>query len=98
MTTIRIMDEYEVHAYKGYFVGSYCVASGDGRFVGRAQICTHRPSSQARAKPVEQVQSVGAYPDAARALKAAQHQARQVIDSLTPNWDPFTNPGWLVSR
>jgi hypothetical protein len=92
------MDAYEVHAYKGYFVGSFCVPVGDGRYIGRAQICTHRPSSGATARPVEEVQSVGAYPDANRALKAAQHQARQVIDSLTPNWDPFTNPGWLVSR
>jgi hypothetical protein len=92
------MDAYEVHAYKGYFIGSFCTPVGDGRYVGRAQICTHRPSSNAKAKPVEEVQSVGAYADGARALKAAQHQARQVIDSLTPNWDPFTNPGWLVSR
>ena len=92
------MDAYVVHAYKGYFVGSFCVPAGDGRWVGRAQICTHRPSSHAVAKPVETVQSVGAYPDGQRALKAAQHQARQVIDSLSPNWDPFTNPGWLISR
>jgi hypothetical protein len=92
------MEGYEVHAYKGYFVGSFTVAVGDGRYVGRAQICTHRPTSERGAKVVEEVQSVGAYPDADRALKAAQHQARQVIDSLTPNWDPFTNPGWLVSR
>ncbi len=92
------MDGYEVHAYKGYFVGSFSTPVGDGRYVGRAQICTHRPRTSVTAKPVEEVQSVGAYPDANRALKAAQHQARQVIDSLTPNWDPFTNPGWLVSR
>jgi hypothetical protein len=92
------MDAYEVHAYKGYFIGSFTLATGDGRHVGRAQICTQRPASERSAKPVEEVQSVGAYPDPARALGAVQHQARQVIDSLTPNWDPFTNPGHLASR
>lgn len=89
---------YLVHAYKGYFVGSFSAETGDGSHVGFAHICTERPSSSASAQPVEQVRSVGAYPDREKALNAAQHQARAVIDSLTPNWDPFTAPGWMISR
>lgn len=89
---------HHVHAYKGYFVVSFCADTGDGRMVGIAQICTERPTGSAGAKPVEQVRSVGAYADREQALKAAQHQARAIIDSLTPNWDPFTAPGWMVSR
>ena len=89
---------YRVHAYKGYFVGSFCAEAGDGLHVGIAQICTERPNSSTDAQPLEQVRSVGAYPDREKALTAAQHQARAIIDSLTPNWDPFTAPGWMVSR
>jgi hypothetical protein len=89
---------YQVHAYKGYFVGSFCAEAGDGMHVGFAQICTVRPNSSADAQPLEQVRSVGAYADREKALTAAQHQARAIIDSLTPNWDPFTAPGWMISR
>jgi hypothetical protein len=89
---------YQVHAYKGYFVGSFSAEAGDGMHVGIAQICTERPSSSSDAHPLEQVRSVGAYPSRDKALNAAQHQARAIIDSLTPNWDPFTAPGWMVSR
>ncbi|HEY8050396.1 MAG TPA: hypothetical protein VIE63_14575 [Ramlibacter sp.] len=89
---------YQVHTYKGYFVGSFCAEAGDGQLVGIAQICVDRPSGAADAKPVEQVRSDGTYPDREKALTAAQHRAREIIDSLTPNWDPFTAPGWLISR
>ena len=89
---------YLVHAYKGYFVGSFSAENADGLHVGFAQICVERPSNGADAHPVEQVRSAGAYPDRDKALSAAQSQARAIIDSLTPNWDPFTAPGWMVSR
>ena len=65
---------YLVHAYKGYFVGSFCADTGDGLHVGIAQICTVRPNSSSDAQPLEQVRSVGAYPDREKALTAAQHQ------------------------
>lgn len=87
-----------VHAYKGYFVGSFCAQAGDGLHVGIALICTERPADPAHARPLEQVRSNAAYPDREKALNAAQREARAVIDSLTPNWDPFTAPGWMVSR
>ncbi|HUR90509.1 MAG TPA: hypothetical protein VMZ74_15600 [Ramlibacter sp.] len=89
---------YHVHAYKGYFVGSFCAETGESLYVGFAQICTERPTGSADAQPLEQVRSIGAYPDRDKALNAAQHQARAIIDSLTPHWDPFTAPGWMVSR
>ena len=92
------MHGYIVHAYKGYFVGSFCASRPDGTYVGIAQICNERPDDSNDAHPVEQVRSLGAYDTPEKALNAAQHQARAVIDSLTPNWDPFTAPGWVVSR
>jgi hypothetical protein len=92
------MHGYIVHAYKGYFVGSFCVTRPDGLFVGVAHICTDRPDDSESARPVEQVRSIGAYDSAGKAVNAAQHQARAIIDSLTPHWDPFTVPGWVVSR
>lgn len=91
-------NRYQVHVYKGLFVGSFCAEQGDGLHVGVAMICSERPSDIAHAKPLEQVRSTGAYPDRDKAITAAQHQARAVIDSLTPNWDPFTAPGWMISR
>jgi hypothetical protein len=92
------VESYQIHVYKGYFVGSFCATDGDGMHVGIAQICSERPSDLQHARPLEQVRSTGAYPDPDKALNAAQHQARAIIDSLTPNWDPFTAPGWMVSR
>lgn len=92
------MAEYAVRAYKGYFIGSFALPSGDGRFMGRAQICVERPKNAQSAKPLEQVSSVGNYPDADKAVRAAEYQARTIIDSLGPNWAPFTAPGSLISR
>lgn len=92
------MASYVVHVYKGYFVGSFASSRGDGLHVGYAQICTERPKKETPPRVLEQVRSVGAYEDPERAVRAAEHQARAIIDSLAPNWDPFTNPGWMISR
>ena len=89
---------YQVFAYKGYFVGAYPLADGPKRFYGCAQICTELPDDRFKAHSIENVTSVGSYDTPERAMEAAQFQARQVIDSLGPNWDPFTAPGALDSR
>ena len=73
-------------------------APTDDAFRGCASICSERPDSIATAQAVEKVYSVGTYPEADRAASAAEHQAKAVVDGLSPNWDPFTKPGTLDSR
>jgi hypothetical protein len=83
--------------YRGYFIAAYSVPQ-ESRFAGHAWICTNKPESPQDARGVERVSSVGVYADQERAVQAAEHQARFVIDGLDPNWEPFTAPGLLVSR
>lgn len=89
---------YQVFAYKGYFVGAYPMRDTEGRYIGRAQICIELPAAPESARAMEEVTSVGSYETHERAVEAAQFQARQVIDGLGPNWDPFTAPGTLNTR
>lgn len=84
-----------IFAYRGYFVAAYTQRAGDGFYVGRAAICVQRPPSAARADGVERVSSIGLYRDEAKALGAAEFQAREVLDSMQPNWEPFTAPGMM---
>ncbi|HVZ42826.1 MAG TPA: hypothetical protein VHA82_03365 [Ramlibacter sp.] len=86
-----------VFAFKGYFVASYTQQVGDGRYIGHAKLCLERPRDPASANALEKVTSVGAYPDEAKALQAAEFQARQVIEGLRPNWAPFTSPDQMIS-
>jgi len=83
--------------YQGYFIAAFS-SSVDGGYAGHALICTERPGDIRHARPLEMVSSVGEYPDAEKAVRAAEYQARCVIDGLRPNWDPFTAPGFLVSN
>jgi hypothetical protein len=83
--------------YRGYFIAAYAVPQ-ESRFAGHAWICTDKPETVRDAHRVEQVSSVGVYANQERAVQAAEYQARFIIDGLDPNWEPFTNPGFLVSR
>ena len=89
---------YQIIAYKGCFIGAYALPDGPKRFYGCAQICTEMPEDRLKARVIEEVASVGSHETPERAVEAAQLQAREVIDSLGPNWDPFTEPGALDSR
>ena len=88
----------QVFAYKGYFVGAFAQRVSDGQYRGCAAICSERPQNPETATALEKLYSVGVYGDKERAVKAASHQARQVIDGLGMNWDPFTAPGAMNSR
>ncbi|HSH92317.1 MAG TPA: hypothetical protein VK996_20190 [Ramlibacter sp.] len=88
----------QVFAYKGYFVGAFAQRVGDGQYRGCASICSERPERPEAPNALERLYSVGIYDDTERAIKAASHQARQVIDGLGQNWDPFTAPGAINSR
>ncbi|MBI5276987.1 MAG: hypothetical protein HY854_11040 [Burkholderiales bacterium] len=87
-----------IFAYRGYFVAAFTQSTGDGRFIGHARICIQRPDSASGADGVERLSSVGAYEDETRALTAAEFQARQLLDGLQPNWEPFTAPGAVGHR
>ncbi|TWO68056.1 hypothetical protein FN976_24250 [Caenimonas sedimenti] len=92
------MEPKAVQAYKGYFITAYAREMMPKTFVGFCDISNERPSDQGAVNVLERVQSVGAYELEQRAVQAAEFQARQVIDQLKPNWDPFTAPGGLTSR
>ena len=94
----RLPPVERIFAYRGYFVATSTQPAGDGRFIGLARICIERPEHAADAVAIEKLSSVGAYPDEARALGAAEFQAKQVLDGLQPNWEPFTAPGSLARR
>lgn len=83
--------------YRGYFIAAHAVPQED-RYAGHACICTDKPESSKQARALERVASVGVYADEERAVQAAEYQARFIIDGLAPNWEPFTDPGFLVSR
>ena len=83
--------------YRGYFIAAFSVPQ-EARYAGRAYICTDKPDTLKDAHRVEQVSSVGVYADQERAVQAAEFQARFIIDGLDQNWEPFTAPGFLVSR
>ena len=83
--------------YRGYFIAAFSVPQ-EARYAGRAYICTDKPRTLKDAQRVEQVASVGVYADQERAVQAAEFQARFIIDGLEQNWEPFTAPGFLVSR
>jgi hypothetical protein len=87
-----------IFAYRGYFVAAFTQPAGDGRYIGHARICIQRPESAAAASGIEKLSSVGAYADEGRALTAAEFQARQLLDGLQPNWEPFTAPGAVGHR
>lgn len=84
-----------IFAFKGYYVAAYTVAVGPGQYIGQAGICVDRPARADRAVAAERVSTIGTYTDEAKALSAAEFQARQLIEGLQPNWDPFTAPGSL---
>lgn len=90
--------EQRIFAAQGYYVACCAREVGPGTFVGHARICVDRPEDYDSAKALEKLASIGTYPDAERALKAAEFQARQVIESLQPNWAPFTAPGSMSRR
>ena len=92
------MATYEIQAYKGYFIAGHAHEQPNGEWLGYAEICIERPADGEKARPLERVQSVAFYDSEQRAVQAAQHQAREVIDGLGPNWDPFTAPGGLSTR
>lgn len=83
--------------YQGYYIAAFSTSAEVG-YVGHALICNERPGDVRQARPLETVRSVGQYPDPEKAVRAAEYQARTVIDGLRPNWDPFTAPGFLVSN
>ena len=85
-----------IFAYRGYFVAAWTQHVGEGSFIGLARICIERPERAADAMAMEKLSSVGTYEDEARALGAAEFQARQLLDGLQPNWEPFTTPGSLA--
>ena len=87
-----------VFAFRGYFIAAYAQAVGEGRFVGYAHICTERPKDLKSIKSLERVQSVGIYDTAEKATHAAEFQAREAVESLKPNWAPFTKPSGLDSQ
>jgi hypothetical protein len=80
--------------HRGYFivVSAHAV---DQRFFGRARITIVRPIPGEPVEALEQVTSSGFYPTRERAMHAAEHQARQVIEGMMPSWAPFTAPGVL---
>ena len=88
----------QVFAYKGYFVGAFAQRVSDDLYRGCAAICSERPESADTAQALERLYSVGTYGEADRAVAAASHQAKLVIDGLGLNWDPFTAPGAINSR
>jgi hypothetical protein len=87
----------KLFAFQGYYVAAYTQRVGDGLYIGHAKISVERPRDPATSEALEQVSSVGSYADELRALQAAEFQARQVIDSLQPNWAPFTAPGAVAT-
>jgi hypothetical protein len=89
------MTSERIFAYKGYYIAVYVQEVQPGTYLGVGAICTALPRDARSAKPIEGVVSRGSYGDPGKALKAAEHQARQVVDGLQPNWDPFTRPGTL---
>lgn len=89
------LDMESIFAFKGYYVAAYTRTVSPGQFIGRATICVDRPTRAEWATGEERVTTVGTYADEAKALHAAEFQARQLIDGLQPNWDPFTGPGSL---
>lgn len=80
--------------YKGYFIISRTYPDGV-KFFGRAWISTERPDAAGRAKSLEEFRSVGSYETEEKAMHAAEYQARQAIETMMPNWAPFTVPGNL---
>ncbi|MBC7601985.1 MAG: hypothetical protein H7255_04905 [Ramlibacter sp.] len=92
------MATYDIQAYKGYFIAGHAYLQPTGVWQGCAEICIERPENGAHAKPLERVMSTLFYDQEQRAVQAAQHQARGVIDGLGLNWAPFTAPGGLPSR
>lgn len=75
--------------HRGYAIVCSAYPVNEG-FAGRAAIYATRP--QPGVAPLEQVGSGDTYESAQRAMLAAARRARQVIDGLTPNWTPFTQP------
>ena len=88
----------KVFAYRGFFIAAYAETVAPGQHVGQAVICVDRPANARLAQGVERVSTVGVYDDESRALQAAEFRARQLVESLQPSWDPFTEPGSINSR
>lgn len=87
-----------VFAFRGYFIAAYAQPVGNDRYVGYAHICTERPKDIKSINSLERLQSVGIYDSAEKATHAAEFQARQAVESLKPNWAPFTKPSGSDSR
>ena len=79
-------------AYKGYYIRSGALDAGQGLFTGYADITAE--SSAPDAKVLERAFSAGRYDTAEKAAQAAEYRARQVVESLRPDWAPFTEPGF----
>ncbi len=82
--------------YKGYFILAESIPEG-ARYAGEAGIYESDPDVHPGTRPLYKVRSVGAYDGEARAMMAAEYQARGLIDDLPPCWEPFTTPGELGS-
>ena len=87
-----------IFAFRGYFIAAYAQEAGEGRYIGYAHICVERPRDMKSIRSLERVQSVGVYDSDEKAMHAAEFQARQAVESLKPNWAPFTEPGGPNSR
>jgi hypothetical protein len=80
--------------HRGYFI-VLSAHGADDCFTGRARITIVRPVPGEPVAVLEQVSSASSYPTRERAMCAAEHQARQVIEGMMPSWAPFTAPGVL---
>lgn len=74
--------------FKGYFIAAYTVESGD-EYVGFGKVCIERPTTVRGVDALRRVRSINLYPTETQALESAEFRAREVVESLPPNWHPF---------
>ena len=68
--------------YRGYFLIPHGHDVGEGRFIGYCEICAEYPRPNAPPRALERVATPDHHPSAEAAARAAEAEARRVVDGL----------------